>query len=91
MRVKILKPCLGHQVGAVVFIGNIGVAKTLISFGNCVEVKKDDDKLDSDTISSTKRVASKSQRSKVASKTKRKRHDSRQQPDDSDGSGSRAS
>ena len=90
MRVKILKPCLGHQVGAVVFIGNIGVAKTLISFGNCVEVK-DDDKLDSDTISGIKRVASKSQRSKVASKAKRKRHDSRQQPDASDGSGSRAS
>ena len=71
MRVKILKPCLGHQVGAIVVISNVGVAKTLISFGNCVEVK-DDDKLDSDTNVSTKRAAGKSKRSKVSPKTKLK-------------------
>lgn len=87
MKCKVLKPCLGYKVGAVVEIANIGVAKTLVSFGNVVEVK-DDDKLDSDQAVSTKRVASKSKRSKVTSKTKRKRHDSRQQSDASDGSSS---
>ena len=67
MKVTILRPCLGHKVGSVVVIANVGVARTLISFGNCEEYK-DEPKLDADeNVKPTKRTRSKSTRSKKSS------------------------
>jgi hypothetical protein len=67
MQVKIIRPCLGHEVGSVVVIANIGVAKTLISFGKCEEYNEEP-KLDADkAVKPVKRTRSKSTRSKKTS------------------------
>jgi len=66
MKVRILSPCLGKEVGAVVEVSNIGVARTLISFGK-VEEHKDEPKLDSSKVDKPKQSSRKSSRSKKSS------------------------
>ena len=67
VKVKILRPCLGHEIGAVVVLNNVGVARTLISFGACAEVKDDEPKLDADENVKPKRSSRKPRRSKKSS------------------------
>ncbi len=81
MEVKFLKPRLGHLAGATAVIANVGVARTLISFGVCVEIKKDDDKLGDKKNVTSAEPASDTGGGKVASKTKRKRSNSRRKSD----------
>ena len=66
MKVKILRPCLGHEVGSVVVIANIGVARTLVSFGKCEEVK-DEPKLDTGENVKPKRSSRKPRGNKKSS------------------------
>ena len=66
MKVKVLRPCIVGDVGAIVVVRNLGVAKTLVSFGHVEEVK-DEPKLDTDENVKPKRASRKPRGSKKSS------------------------
>ena len=68
IKVKFLRPQAGFAAGALWHTDKIGVAKTLISLGACVEVKDDEPKLDSKEDIKPKRTRRKSTGSKRSSK-----------------------